>query len=60
MLRTPLLQSFILQLFWLSYDFISSVHAQYLVSYRPPHRVAGEEYGYDVELVHQMSTSMFG
>ncbi len=39
--------------------FNSSVHARYLVSYRPPRRVL-EEYGYDVEYLHSMITSMFG
>jgi hypothetical protein len=29
------------------------------VSYRPPHRVI-EEYGYAVDFVHQLSTSMHG
>lgn len=39
--------------------FNSSVHARYLISYRPPRRVL-EEYGYDVEYMHSMNTSMFG
>jgi hypothetical protein len=39
--------------------FNESIHAQYLVSYRPPHRVL-DEYGYKVELVDQLSTRMFG
>lgn len=39
--------------------FNTSVHARYLVSYRPPHRVI-HEYGYNVELVDQLSTSMHG
>eukprot|EP00607_Mallomonas_marina_P010014 CAMPEP_0182422864 /NCGR_PEP_ID=MMETSP1167-20130531/8682_1 /TAXON_ID=2988 /ORGANISM="Mallomonas Sp, Strain CCMP3275" /LENGTH=472 /DNA_ID=CAMNT_0024601297 /DNA_START=33 /DNA_END=1451 /DNA_ORIENTATION=+ len=40
--------------------FNNSIHARYLISYRPPHRVAGEEYGYNVELVGQMPTHMHG
>lgn len=36
-----------------------SKYARYLVSYRPPHRVMGE-YGYSVEPVTQILTSMFG
>lgn len=39
--------------------FNRSVHARYLVSYRPPRRVL-DEYGYDVEFLHSMITSMFG
>ena len=39
--------------------FNSSVHARFLVSYRPPHRVI-DEYGYAVELVEQLPTSMHG
>jgi len=39
--------------------FNTSVHAQYLVSYRPPHRVI-DEYGYKVVLVDQLPTSMHG
>jgi len=39
--------------------FNNSVHARYLVSYRPPHRVI-HEYGYEVELVEQSNTSMHG
>lgn len=39
--------------------FNRSVHARYLVSYRPPRRVL-DEYGYDVEYMHSMITSMFG
>jgi hypothetical protein len=39
--------------------FNNSVHAQYLVSYRPPHRVINE-YKYDVELVDRVATSMHG
>jgi hypothetical protein len=39
--------------------FNSSQHAQFLVSYRPPHRVI-HEYAYDVELVDQCPTSMHG
>lgn len=39
--------------------FNSSMYAQYLVSYRPPHRVI-EEYGYEVEIVDQIPTSMHG
>jgi len=37
----------------------SSVHARYLVSYRPPYRVINE-YGYNVECIQQFSTKMFG
>lgn len=40
--------------------FNSSQHARYLVSYRPPHRVTGEEYGYEVDFVSQIPTSMHG
>lgn len=39
--------------------FNESVHARYLVSYRPPNRVINE-YGYKVELVDQVPTSMHG
>jgi hypothetical protein len=39
--------------------FNESIHAQYLVSYRPPRRVI-EEYGYAVEFIDQCLTSMFG
>ena len=39
--------------------FNDSQYAQYLVSYRPPRRVI-EEYGYAVEHVDQISTSMHG
>jgi len=39
--------------------FNTSVHSRYLVSYRPPHRVI-HEYGYEVELVDQLPTSMYG
>ena len=39
--------------------FNNSHYAQYLVSYRPPRRVI-EEYGYAVEIVDQISTSMHG
>ena len=39
--------------------YIYSKYAQYLISYRPPHRVMGE-YGYAVEPVDQILTSMFG
>ena len=39
--------------------FNNSQYAQYLVSYRPPRRVI-EEYGYEVELVDQITTSMHG
>jgi hypothetical protein len=38
---------------------IDSVHAKYLISYRPPRRVL-DEYGYDVEFITKLSTSMFG
>ena len=37
----------------------SSTHARYLVSYRPPRRVL-HEYGYDVEPIGKLSTSMTG
>eukprot|EP01041_Mallomonas_annulata_P012339 gene12339-25963_t len=40
--------------------FNNSVHCRYLISYRPAHRVAGEEYGYNVELIGQMPTHMHG
>lgn len=39
--------------------FNNSVHAKFLISYRPPHRVIFE-YEYDVELVDQVPTSMHG
>jgi hypothetical protein len=39
--------------------FNNSQYAQYLVSYRPPRRVI-DEYGYDVEHIAQMTTSMHG
>lgn len=39
--------------------FNSSVHATHLVSYRPPARVI-DEYGYAVEFVDKLNTSMFG
>ena len=39
--------------------FNNSVHARYLVSYRPPKRVI-EEYGYDVECIDRLCTNMFG
>ena len=39
--------------------FNNSVHARYLVSYRPPRRVINE-YGYKVKLVEQTNTSMHG
>jgi len=39
--------------------FNTSQYAQCLVSYRPPRRVI-EEYGYEVEFIDQMSTSMHG
>ena len=39
--------------------FNNSQYAQYLVSYRPPRRVI-EEYGYAVEFITQMTTSMHG
>ena len=39
--------------------FNNSQYAQYLVSYRPPRRVI-EEYGYAVEFIDQISTSMHG
>jgi hypothetical protein len=39
--------------------FNASTHAQYLVSYRPPRRVM-HEYGYDVEPIGKLSTSMTG
>lgn len=39
--------------------FNTSVHARYFISYRPPRRVI-DEYGYDVEFITQMNTSMFG
>jgi len=39
--------------------FNNSVHARYLVSYRPPHRVI-HEYGYQVEFVDKYSTRMHG
>ena len=35
------------------------MHAEFLVSYRPPYRVM-EEYGYDVEPVCQQPTNMHG
>ena len=39
--------------------FNNSQYAQYLVSYRPPRRVI-EEYGYAVDFITQMTTSMHG
>jgi hypothetical protein len=39
--------------------FNNSQYAQYLISYRPPRRVI-DEYGYDVEFVDQITTSMHG
>lgn len=39
--------------------FNNSVHARYLVSYRPPRRVI-EEYGYSVECIDRHDTKMFG
>mmetsp|Transcript_11506 Transcript_11506/g.18785 ORF Transcript_11506/g.18785 Transcript_11506/m.18785 type:complete len:392 (+) Transcript_11506:75-1250(+) len=39
--------------------FNNSTHATYLVSYRPPRRVIGE-YGYEVEEIGKMPTSMTG
>lgn len=39
--------------------FNASTHAQYLVSYRPPRRVI-KEYGFDVEEIGKMPTSMTG
>ncbi len=39
--------------------FNNSVHARYLVSYRPPRRVI-EEYGYNVECIDRHDTKMFG
>jgi hypothetical protein len=39
--------------------FNKSVAPRYLISYRPPKRVM-EEYGYEVEFIHQMNTKMFG
>lgn len=39
--------------------FNNSVHAKYLVSYRPPHRVI-KEYEYQVECIDQLPTSMHG
>jgi hypothetical protein len=39
--------------------FVNSCHAEYLVSYRPPHRVI-DEYGYAVEFLEQFNTSMHG
>jgi len=39
--------------------FNESVHAMYLVSYRPPRRIL-EEYGYKVEYITKMATSMTG
>ena len=39
--------------------FNASKHALYFVSYRPPRRVL-DEYGYEVEFLESMSTSMHG
>lgn len=39
--------------------FNGSVHARYLVSYRPPRRVI-DEYGYLVRHIYSLNTSMFG
>jgi DNA-binding transcriptional MerR regulator len=39
--------------------FNHSVSPKYLISYRPPHRVI-DEYGYQVEAIHQMNTKMCG
>jgi len=39
--------------------FNNSVHATHLVSYRPPRRVI-DEYGYKVEFIDSINTSMFG
>ncbi len=39
--------------------FNSSVHGRYLISYRPPHRVI-HEYGYKVDFVDQIPTTMHG
>jgi len=41
------------------FAFIRSTHAKYLVSYRPPRRVINE-YGYEVEEMFKMPTSMTG
>ena len=43
----------------IAHKFNNSVHATTLVSYRPPHRVL-HEYGYEVELVDEINTTMFG
>lgn len=40
-------------------NFNSSVHCEYLISYRPPHRIMNE-YGYLVTPVAQIPTSMHG
>lgn len=39
--------------------FNSSVHAKYLISYRPPHRVI-DEYLYAVEFIDRIPTAMHG
>ena len=39
--------------------FNNSIHAKYLISYRPPHRVI-HEYLYQVDFVTQISTAMHG
>lgn len=39
--------------------FNNSRSPKYLISYRPPRRVI-DEYGYEVECIHQMNTKMFG
>jgi hypothetical protein len=39
--------------------FNQSVYPRYLISYRPPRRVI-DEYGYEVEFIHQMNTKMYG
>lgn len=39
--------------------FNQSVYPRFLISYRPPRRVI-DEYGYEVECIHQMNTKMFG
>jgi hypothetical protein len=45
--------------FYSQYCNIASVHAEYLVSYRQKNHVI-DEYGFDVELVTQLSTNMHG
>jgi hypothetical protein len=39
--------------------FNTSTYAEWFISYRPPHRVIND-YGYDVEFISQMMTSMHG